>query len=97
MAKNIKFRIKVEIVETDEEISSDREAARQGVGDFSLVLPESDELNLSALDRAALDVSYPALRDAVKSHVEQTIKKNSAPGRRTKPKRGSSWKRKRIE
>ena len=88
MAKNIKFRIKVEIVETEEDVSSDREVARQGVGDFSLVLPESKELDLSALDRAALDVSYPALRDAVKSHVEQTIKKNSASERRSKPKPG---------
>ena len=84
MARNVKFRIKVEIVETEEEAAADREADRQGVGDFSLVLPESDELNLSALDRAALDVSYPALRDAVKSHVEEAIKKTARPGRAEK-------------
>jgi hypothetical protein len=88
MAKNIKFRIKVEIVETEEEVSSDREAARQGVGDFSLVLPESEELNLSSLDRAALDVSYPALRDAVKAHVEELIKKNSTAEQLMKGKPG---------
>ena len=75
MAGNVKFRIKVEIIETEEDVSPEREAERQGVGNFSLVLPESDELNLSALDRAALDVSYPALRDAVKTHVEAAIKK----------------------
>ena len=80
MACNVKFRIKVEIIETEEDVSPDREADRQGVGDFSLVLPESDELNLSALDRAALDVSYPALRDAVKTHVEAAIKKTARPG-----------------
>ena len=82
MARNVKFRIKVEIIETEEDVSPDREADRQGVGDFSLVLAESDELNLSALDRAALDVSYPALRDAVKTHVEEAIKKTARPGRR---------------
>lgn len=86
MARNVKFRIKVEIIETDEEVSPARTADRQDVGDFSLVLAESDELNLSALDRAALDVSYPALRDAVKTHVEEAIKKNSSPKRQTKPK-----------
>jgi len=87
MARNVKFRIKVEIIETEEEVSSDREPDRQGVGDFSVVLPESDELNLSALDRAALDVSYPALRDAVKSHVEEAIKKNCTAGRPANRKR----------
>jgi hypothetical protein len=86
MARNVKLRIKVEIIETDEEVSPARAAARQDVGDFSLVLPESDELNLSALDRAALDVSYPALRDAVQAHVEEAIKKNSPPKRQAKPK-----------
>ena len=86
MAKNVKFRIKVEIIESEEGVSTDREPDRHGVGDFSLVLPESDELNLSALDRAALDVSYPALRDAVKTHVEEAIKKTVHPG----AERGSS-------
>ena len=80
MARNVKFRIKVEIIESEEEVSNDREPDRHGVGDFSLVLPESDELNLSALDRAALDVSYPALRDAVKTHVEEAIKKTVRSG-----------------
>ena len=80
MAKNVKFRIKVEIVETEDDVTADREATRDGVGDFSLVLPETDELNLSSLDRAALDVSYPALRDAVKTHVEEAIKKTAQSG-----------------
>ena len=80
MAKNVKFRIKVEIIETEDEVSADREATRDGVGDFSLVLPEADELNLSSLDRAALDVSYPALRDAVQTHVEEAIKKTVQSG-----------------
>jgi hypothetical protein len=41
------------------------------------VLPESDELNISALDRAALDVSFPALREALSRHLAEAGKKNS--------------------
>jgi len=77
MAKNLKLRIKVEFVETEEEASSDRHPAEQADGSFSLVLPESDELNISALDRAALDVSFPALREALSQHLAQAGKKNS--------------------
>jgi hypothetical protein len=40
------------------------------------VLPEADELNISALDRAALDVSFPALREALSRHLAQAGKKN---------------------
>ncbi len=69
MAKNLKLRIKVEFVETEEDPSVDRHPEEQCDGSFSLVLPESDELNISALDRAALDVSFPALREALSEHL----------------------------
>ena len=75
MAKNIAFRIKVEIVETEVEPSSDRRPHEQVDGAFSLVLPAADELNISALDRAALDVSFPALREALSRHLAQAGKK----------------------
>ena len=76
MAKNIAFRIKVEIIETEAEPSSNRRPHEQADGAFSLVLPEADELNISALDRAALDVSFPALREALSQHLAQAGKKN---------------------
>lgn len=77
MAKNIAFRIKVEIVETEVEPSSDRRPQEQADGAFHLVLPQADELNISALDRAALDVSFPALREALSRHLAQAGKKYS--------------------
>ncbi|MGB8852158.1 MAG: hypothetical protein WCC69_01160 [Pirellulales bacterium] len=77
MAKNIAFRIKVEIVETEVEPSSDRQPQEQADGAFRLVLPEADELNISALDRAALEVSFPALREALSRHLAEAGKKNS--------------------
>ena len=77
MAKNIAFRIKLEIVETESEPTLDRCAQAEGDGSFSLVLPQADELNISALDRAALDVSFPALREALSRHLAQAGKKNS--------------------
>ena len=77
MAKNIAFRLRVEIVETEVEPSSDRRPHEQVDGAFCLVLPEADELNISASDRAALEVSFPALREALSRHLAQAGKKNS--------------------
>jgi hypothetical protein len=71
MGRNIALRIKVEFVETEAEPSSDRCPQEQADGAFSFVLPEADELNISALDRATLDVSFPALREAVSRHLAQ--------------------------
>ena len=77
MGKNLKLRIKVEFVETESDPSADRHPEEEGDGSFSLVLPQADELNISALDRAALDVSFPALREALSRHLAQAGKKNS--------------------
>ena len=76
MAKSIAFRIKIEIVETEVEPSSDRCPHEQADGTFSLVLPAADELNMSALDRAALEVSFPARREALSQHLAQAGEKN---------------------
>jgi hypothetical protein len=83
MAKNVALRIKIEIVETEVEPSSDRRPHEQADGAFSLVLPEADELNISALDRAALEVSFPALREALSQHLAQAGKKNFKAKRST--------------
>jgi hypothetical protein len=75
MVKNLKLRIKVEFVETEADPSADRHPEEQADGSFSLVLPQADELNISALDRAALDVSFPALREALSRHLAEAGKK----------------------
>ena len=56
----------------------DRCAQEEVDGSFSLVLPQAEELNISALDRAALDVSFPALREALSRHLTEAGKKNSS-------------------
>ena len=76
MAKQIAFRIKVDIVETDAAASADRCPQEEADGAFSLILPATDEVNISALDRAALDVSFPALREALSKHLSQAGKKS---------------------
>lgn len=77
MAKNLRLRIKVEFVETAAEPSVDRDPQEQADGSFSLVLPGTEELNISALDRAALDVSFPARREALSRHLAAAGKKSS--------------------
>ena len=76
MAKNMAFRIKVEMVETELAPSSDWHPQAEVDGSFRLVLPEADELNISALDRAALDVSFPARREALSRYLTEVGKKN---------------------
>jgi hypothetical protein len=49
MGKNLAFRIKVEIVETGAAPSLDRCPQEHEDGSFNGVVPESDELNISAL------------------------------------------------
>ncbi len=78
MAKNLRLRIKVEFEETEEDPSEGRRPEEQRDGSFSLVLPQAEELNISALDRAALDVSFPALREALSRHLAEAGKKNSS-------------------
>ncbi len=75
MAKNLRLRIKVEFEETEEDPSENRSPEEQRDGSFSLVLPQAEELNISALDRAALDVSFPALREALSRHLAEAGKK----------------------
>jgi hypothetical protein len=75
MAKNLRLRVKVEFVETEAEPSPDRDPQEQVDGSFSRVLPEADELNISALDRAALEVSFPALREALSRYLAEAGKK----------------------
>ncbi len=77
MAKNVALRSKAEFVETEADPSSDQCPQEQAEGSFSLVLPEADELNISALDRAALNVSFPALREALSRHLAEAGEKNS--------------------
>jgi hypothetical protein len=79
MSRSMALRIKVEFVETEAEPSSDRCPQEEADGEFSLVLPEADELNISALERAALDVPFPALREAVSRHFAQAGKKTPHP------------------
>ncbi len=78
MDKNIVFRIKVEIVETELEASSDRRPQEEADGSFRLVLPEASELDISALDRAALAVSFPARREALSRYLTEAGKKPSS-------------------
>jgi hypothetical protein len=90
MGRNIALRVKVEFVETEAEPSPDRCPQEQADGAFSLVLPEADELNISALDRAALDVSFPALREAVSRHLAPASKKTPPGSRAAEPRAGAA-------
>lgn len=73
MVKNLRLRIKVEFEETEAEPSEERSPEEQRDGSLSLVLPAADELNISALD-----VSFPALREALSRHLAEAGKKNSS-------------------
>ena len=67
--------IKVSISPTEETASTTPEAERVEAGHFRLVLEGDQELNIDGLEQALLEVNYPALRDALSSHLEEVAKK----------------------
>ena len=83
MSKLIKFelgysfrtRSKVAIRSTEEPVSATEALERIEAGHFRLVLEGSKELDIDGLEQALLQVNYPALRDALSSHLTAVAKK----------------------
>jgi hypothetical protein len=71
----LEVTIKVDIRSTEEPKPEGEEVERLEQGHFRLVLEGDKELDIDGLEQALLQVNYPALRDALSSHLEATAKK----------------------
>jgi hypothetical protein len=79
----LEVTIKVDIRSTEAASSTSEEVERLEPGHFRLVLEGAKELDIDGLEQALLQVNYPALRDALSSHLEASAKK--------KPKTSACW------
>lgn len=91
MAKNYKVKVKVEIVESDQEVAVD--LIQTEAGQFELVISEEQALSIDACEQALLHTNYPAIRAALAKHLTELSKKKQLK----KPGQAASQKPKDIE
>lgn len=78
MSGNIEVFIKVEFRTTDAPPTAlGGEAVQTGEGCFQLVLDAEKSLDIDALEDALLRTSFPALRNALSTQLEQEVKKST--------------------
>jgi spermidine/putrescine-binding protein len=73
MTKNYKIKVKVEIVESDQE--AEGELAQREDGQFELVISEGQAISIDECEQALLRTNYPAIRAAIAKHLTDLSKK----------------------
>lgn len=77
MSQNVEVSIKIEFKSTEEQPTASSAAPEKfGEGCFRLVLPEQQSLDIDALEEGLLRANFPALRDALATHLTQAVKKS---------------------
>lgn len=74
MAKNYKIKVKVEIVESDQEAEVDLNQTADG--QFELVISQEQAISIDECEQALLRTNYPAIRAALAKHLSELSKKN---------------------
>ena len=72
---NIRVKISVEFIETQDPITTGNDPARMDDGSFNIVLDDNAEFDISRLENAMLRTTYPALRSALSEHLDDVSKK----------------------
>jgi len=76
MARNLEVSIRIEMIETDAPLSDNADEAEAiSSGHFRLVLDGAKSLDIDALENGLLRTSYPAIRQALASHLADEVKK----------------------
>jgi hypothetical protein len=91
MAKNYQIKVKVEIVESDQEVEA--ELVQTEDGQFELVISGEQAISIDDCEQALLRTNYPAIRAAIAKHLTELSKKKPLK----KPVQAASWKPKHIE
>ena len=76
--KRHKIRIKIEIVECEEEVQS--KPTKIDDGEFELVMSEKQSVSIDDCEAMILRANYPAIRDALSQHLSEISKKNKRSG-----------------
>jgi hypothetical protein len=73
MAKNYKIKVKVEIVESEQEVGED--PVQTEAGQFEWVISAGQAMSIDQCEQALLQTNYPALRAALAEHLTELSKK----------------------
>lgn len=73
MAKNYKIKVKVEIVESEQEIGE--APVQTDGGQFEWVISAGQAMSIDQCEQALLQTNYPALRAALAEHLTELSKK----------------------
>ena len=73
MGKNYKIKVKVEIVESDQDPTDSQIETEDG--QFELVISEAQALSIDDCEQALLRTNYPAIRAALANHLSEISKK----------------------
>jgi hypothetical protein len=73
--KSHRIRVKVEIVESEEEARPGAGPQAVGDGEFELIISEAVASSIDDCEEALLRANYPALRDALSKHLAELSKK----------------------
>jgi hypothetical protein len=76
MARNLEVSIRIEMNETDSPLSGNADEVEAiSPGQFRLVLDGAKSLDIDALENGLLRTSYPAIRNALATHLADEVKK----------------------
>jgi hypothetical protein len=73
MVKNYKLKVKVEIIESNQEAGA--ELVQTEDGQFELVISEEQAMSIDDCEQALLRTNYPAIRAAIAQHLTELSKK----------------------
>jgi hypothetical protein len=73
--KKHKIRVKVEIVECENDPESIGDLEQVGDGEFALLISPEQACSIDDCEAAVLRTNYPALRDALTKHLATVSKK----------------------
>jgi hypothetical protein len=74
-----KIRVQIEMIPCDD--APRREPVKEHDGSLSIVLSETDAINIDACEQAFLQTTYPRLREALATHLSEVSKKKPPSSR----------------
>lgn len=79
-----KIRVKVEIVESDQQNETEHGPQEQNDGSFTMIIDEKDAVSIDNCEKALLETDYHTIRSALSKHLENVSKKKllKAPKRK---------------
>jgi len=75
--RNIRVKICVEFIETQDPVTTGNDPQRINDGSFNVVLDGTAEFDINRLENAMLHTTYPALRTALSEYLEDVSKKKA--------------------